>query len=499
MSAWKDCVTAALLGSGKTAPPGVPAPLQTVLGEMAALDAEMRFLTHAGALALWRRAGWNPPRSDAETQSAAAETTAPLSRASAAHLRTMLSGRCVAVLPEWLGEVARLARHVPPEHLPALLDRARQDRALRPLVLAAGGRRAAWLAAQNPAWAFGDTDSAEVWETGNRDQRVVFLRRLRATAPAEAREKISAVWSAEPADIRTAFVAELDTQLSDDDAPFLDGLLNDRSKEVRRAAIDLLARLPASPFTARMLTRVVPLLALKRGGMFARAALEVTLPSEPDADAARDGLDPKAFGQQKILGEKAVLLVLILAAVPLSHWTDTLQQTPAALLKAVEKSEFARAVATGWAWAAVRQRDAAWAAALLDGEVAPHAEFLPAEPLLSVLPEAARADRLAAALRAGALKKSDAASWQSCAAQLATLSGHLPAPLSREIVTALRRESASGIPWHLRAVAESFLLRLPPTLLAEAATGWPLDQEGVPALVELLTVRLEALTALTQP
>ena len=498
MSAWKDYVTAALLGAGKAAPPPLPAQLHAVLADAAAPDDEARFLTQAGALALWRRAGRKPARHAAEIRPSDPETTTPLGRASATHLRAMLSGRCPAVLPEWLAEAGRLALHVPPEFLPALLDRARQDRALRPLVMAANGRRAQWLAVQNSAWAFADADSPELWETGNRDQRVAILRSLRATAPAEARAKIEAVWPTEHADIRAAFVSELIDNLSDDDAPFLDGLLADRSKEVRRAAVDLLARLPASPFVARMIARAVPLLAFKRGGLLARASLEVTLPADPDAAASRDGLDPKAFGQQKTLGEKAVLLVLTLSAVPLAHWTDTFQQVPAALLKAAEKNEFARALATGWAWAAWRQRDVAWAGALLDSALEPHAEFLPAEPLVSVLPEAARAGRLAAALRAGALKKGDNAAWQSFAAQMSTFHGALPAELTREILAALRREAAGGIPWHMRATAESLLLRLPPALLAEAASGWPPGQEGVSALVELLTFRHDALTALKE-
>lgn len=499
MSAWNDYVTAALLGAEKATPPALPTVIEPALGDTTALEREARFLTQAGALSLWRRAGWKPTRNESAVRSSEPEATKPVNRASAAHLRTMLGGRCAAVLPEWLGEAARLARHVPPEFLPALLDRARQDRALRPLAMAAGGRRAHWLATHNLDWAFAAAESPELWETGNRDQRVTILRALRTTAPAEAREKAEAVWKAEPADIRAAFVAEFATHLSDADVPFLDAALDDRSKEVRRATIDLLARLPSSPFVVRMLARATPLLVFKRGGLLSRASLEVTLPPDPDTAATRDGLDPKAFGQQKTLGEKAVLLVLILSAVPLRHWTDTFQQSPAVLLKAAEKNEFSSALATGWAWAALRQRDAPWAEALLDGPVQPHTEFLPGEPLLAVLPEAARADRFAAALRAGALKKGDHAAWQSFAAQLSALPGHWPPALAREVLASLRLAAADGIPWHLRGTAESLLLRLPPALLAESAHGWPIEKEGVAGLVELLTFRHEALTALSQP
>lgn len=498
---WKDCVTTALLGVEKAgAPPELPASVVAALGGCEEMDREAAFLTRAGALALWRRAGWKPTRDEAVIQPAQPETTEPVSRASAAHLHAMLGGHCTAVLPEWLEEAARRQRHVPPEFLPALFAAARRQQALRPLVAAVGGRRAEWLAAQNPEWTFAAAETPDLWETGSRDQRAAWLAALRLSAPAEARTRVEAVWKTEPAVVRTALLGELATNLSDDDAGFLDGILDDRSKEVRRVALDLLARLPSSPFVARMIARAAPLFSLKRGGLLSRPALEVTLPPEPDAVATRDGLDPKAFGNQKKLGEKAVLLVLILSATPLKHWTDTFQQTPVALLKASEKSEFAAALATGWAWAALRQRDAEWAEALLDGPVSPFADFLPGGSLLSVLPEPARATRLVAALRAGALQKFDSETWSAFAAQLFSFSGYFPPSVATEVLSALRRAAEpEGIPWHLRGVSEALILRIPPALLERAAHGWPAEQEGVAALVGLITFRHEALTALAQP
>jgi len=64
---------------------------------------------------------------------------------------------------------------------------------------------------------------------------------------------------------------------------------------------------------------------------------------------------------------------------------------------------------------------------------------------------------------------------------------------------ALSRAAAKGIPWHQRGSADLLLLRLPSALLPEALHGWPVDQEGVPKLVEAITFRHEALTALSQP
>ena len=121
MSAWNDFVTAALLGTDKGgALPATPAALQETLGPAAGLERDARFLTHAGALALWRRAGWKPGRSEATLPSVVAPEVGRslVGAASVAHLHAMLSGHCAEVLPEWLGAVSQHQRWLPPAWLP---------------------------------------------------------------------------------------------------------------------------------------------------------------------------------------------------------------------------------------------------------------------------------------------------------------------------------------------------------------------------------------------
>ena len=60
MSAWNDCTTAALLGTEKATPPPLPPALESAISDSVALDREAGFLTRAGALALWRGAGFQP-------------------------------------------------------------------------------------------------------------------------------------------------------------------------------------------------------------------------------------------------------------------------------------------------------------------------------------------------------------------------------------------------------------------------------------------------------
>ena len=512
MSAWKDLVTTSLLGTEKSgATPVLPAALGDVLGPAEKLDAEARFLTRAGALALWRRAGRKPVRVEVVLPAPSPpENTPPLNPTSTAHLRAMLGGHCADVLPEWLGEVARLGKRVPPELLPALLEWACLNRARRPLAAAAGGERTHWLATLNPAWNFAADNSPEHWETGGREQRVAILRGWRATDPVLARGKLAAIWNTESADTRTALLETWEESLSIADAEFLERALDDRSKEVRRAAVDLLARLPDTPFAARMTVRAAALLKFKPGGLLKRASFEVTLPGEPDAPARRDGLDAKILDAPRTMGgEKTAILAHTLASVPLRHWTDTFQQGPEVLLAtAARHPDFAAALVTGWGLATVRQRAPAWANALFNWPLAPnaHLHLVRHDALFRVLPAAEQIKRLFAAARAAPLKFDaqpfEGGHWPAYFMYLAESATPLPDDLALLAVGQLRQlatDAPAGVPYHLRGFAETVALKTPTALLAEASEDWPVEKPPVASVVERLAFRRDALAALTQP
>ena len=364
-----------------------------------------------------------------------------------------------------------------------------------------------WLAGLNPDWNFAADDSPEHWETGGREQRLAILRGWRTSQPADAREKMAAVWSTEPADVRSAFLGTLAEGLSDEDAAFLERALDDRSKDVRRLAATLLARLPNSPFVTRMVERSVPLLAFHKGGLLTRSSLNVKLPDEPDASARRDGLDPKDLETPRTMGgEKAGLLAHIVGAVPLRRWTEAFQQTPESLLKAAERHDFAAAITSGWALAAVRQRDCAWAGALLDGgkDRQARVHLVRTLGLFDVLPEAERADRLLAAIRAEPFQAAAAStvSWHGLFTHFSAKREYLPEEMAAKLLADLRRVAAidAALPVHyVRHFAEALAIKVPLGLLPEAIQNWPGEKDWVARLVELLTFRRDALAALAQP
>ena len=166
------------------------------------------------------------------------------------------------------------------------------------------------------------------------------------------------------------------------DEPLLETALDDRRKPVRDAAVELLVRLPRSRFAARMAARTAPLLRVEDDALRRRRSR-----TTPDAAAARDGVPAG--------GRRSERLRWMLAATPLATWTGDAPSPPGGTRRRVprrdaladagdlararpSRDDLADVVHSGWAAAAIAQRDAAWARALW--EVRPEPELLLALP-----------------------------------------------------------------------------------------------------------------------
>ncbi len=202
-----------------------------------------------------------------------------------------------------------------------------------------------------------------MWQTGKKSARRLLLRRLRKTDPALALSLVTSTWSEEGAEERGVFLEMLEDGLSMADEPFLEGALDDRSREVRGEAVNLLARLPDSRLVRRQLERAQTLLKWNPGGFLRKAQIEVNLPEVRDQNMARDGVEPKRL--LKSLGEKADWLFQILRCVPPSIWSRQWGKTPAELIEIAGSGNWKDLLHQSWIHAARNHPDPEWAQAIL--------------------------------------------------------------------------------------------------------------------------------------
>ncbi|MGP3913054.1 DUF5691 domain-containing protein [Nonomuraea sp. 10N515B] len=348
MSTWEELASAALVGTDRR-------PYHGVLLEDAAVVVTRR---RAGR-------GLRRPGEAAPPEPAPGEERPAIARRAAERLVRIMSGEHERLLPEWLAAAAGTGRRVPAYALPELLERGRRDRSIRVHLGVLAGQRGRWLAGHNPAWAYLlEEPTGETWELGGSADRRAHLRALRAADPAQARRLLESTWERETPDDRAEFADVLADGLSMDDEPFLESMLDDRRREVRQAAANLLAGLPGSRLSQRMAERVRACVAI------AGNVITIEAPRECDKAMERDGVRPKP---PRGIGERAWWLQQIIARAPLAVWGHP----PARLLR-MRIPDWDADVKAAWVRAAVLQKDPEWARAMFGWD--PIADLLESLP-----------------------------------------------------------------------------------------------------------------------
>jgi hypothetical protein len=414
MNDWNTLLQAALVGTERPwslptlAQEGEPDTVARMLREahaQATPDAPGLLLRLAGAKAVCQRAGWTAPATALNPIAPAA----PESRTLANAAWSQLLSQAVNLGPQRLQHQVLFAMdaaalRAPPALLPALLHAGRQSVALRTHLLPVLGERGRWLAQQNAEWAYAcgaqeQADTQTHWAHGSLEQRCAVLRTERTTAPAAARERLQADWENLAAKDRAALIATLHVGLCADDEAFLTLQLKDRAIDVRRTAADLLAALPSSAYSQRMVARMQALVASEQAepGLVGRLLGKVLSSAEPrwtvqapdqaEADWKTDLLELER-PKHDSLGERAWWLYQLTSRTPLAWWTAHTALAPAELLKLAQRSDWTESLVRGWTDAVLWQLDAAWAQALLDHAGDLHGDHR--AELLAMLPASQR-------------------------------------------------------------------------------------------------------------
>jgi hypothetical protein len=328
------------------------------------VSTERDLLLRAGALAVYRAAGYTPNEAP-EALTPAPEETKPECPASVAGLmESLLGARNGVLLGEALARFNQVGYRLPHLLLPMALTQTPSE--CRPAMALAVGERGRWLSQFNRHWAWvGETltdesdavppDAETIWEEGVLGQRVEVLSRLRKVDSAQARAWVSAVWKREKVDARVAFLETFEVGLDTADEELLDIALGDKTERVREVAATLLTSLQTSALAVRMCARAEAMLTLKNGALDARP------PTTVDAEWERDGLTAKV-GQGS--GQRAAWMAQVLERVPPSHWEAHFGRAPEKLIAATAGSKWRVNIVEAWTDAAGRFKERAWAAPL---------------------------------------------------------------------------------------------------------------------------------------
>ncbi|MER5888404.1 DUF5691 domain-containing protein [Streptomyces sp. NPDC001941] len=469
-TSWEDLVASALLGTDRRPPPpGVAAPGR---------DAPSALLDAAAARTVRRRAGLLPAVAAEPPAPAPGDERRPLPGPARRRLSLLLADRTspahsgggrrgsapdlTELLPQWLAAANAHGYRAPAAALPALLDAARARTDLRPQAMVFAGARGLWLARLNPDWRFAlrglpggaalpGPDEAEavgrLWEEGLFAERVALLSSVREHDPAAALGLLGSTWASERAEDRLMFLDSLRTGLDDADEPFLEAALADRSRNVRATAAELLSALPRSALAGRMAARAASCIALDRSGD--GPAVVVEAPHECDASMQRDGVIPNAPAGR---GERSWWLGQLVEAAPLGTWPGRLGgRAPEAIVRLPVRDDWADELHAAWCRAAVRQRDAPWARALLGAPATPPAtgpgtsSLAERAKLLGILPADERACWVAGFIAAHGLSEA----FQLLGVCAVPWAGEL----GRAVVDALEiARDAGSYPWSFSGV-----------------------------------------------
>jgi hypothetical protein len=449
---------------------------------------EADLLGRAAAHTVGVRAGQRPYRGE-PLPAAPPEEQPMVPRPAGERVARILDGEHPRLLPEWLEAAAARGYRLPPELLPQVLDHGARDRSLRVPIGVLAGARGRWLAALNPAWVFVQDEATRVplpgpvvepdqttaagppmdlWEYGTRGDRLAYLRSLRRADPARARDLLRQGWEKESPDDRAAFVNALAEGLSMDDEPFLEDALDDRRREVRGQAADLLTRLPASRLGVRMAERAGRCLTLSGDRLLAEP------PVACDAAMERDGVRSRAPAGT---GQRSWWLQQVIARTPLGFWTERFGHPPKRIVR-MRVAEWAREVRLGWERAVVLQNDPDWARALFAVE--------PLTDLLAVLPPTERAGQAAELVRA-----------QPVDGQLIMMLGGIPGPWGPALAEAVLDKIVDTVghqPWNLGELVRLAGERADPAAHALATALSP--EPAVQEVADVLRFRHAMLTEL---
>lgn len=333
------------------------------LGIQDQLSEEDIILTGSAILSKIKKANFNTihiPFSKEETTN---ENENVCGRKSIKHLYMIVDGAFENALPEFLHNLSKNKKSLPPEILPDLLNQSLTTPELWSKLKQSIGKKGEWLILQNPDWHRLIAKSINnEWDDATNDERLIILSKTRKKDPLAALQMVKGAWSQESMNQRIKFIRILESHLDYDLEFFLESLLDDRRKEIRRVATQVLAKIPGSALSERLFERVKGLMTIKKRAL-KKDKLNIQLPEKLDDSMIRDGIDPRV--QWFKGGVKASRLGQMVALIPPSLWMNHFKMSAKEILELFVRSDWGELLVQAMVESTHLHKNEDWIEALL--------------------------------------------------------------------------------------------------------------------------------------
>ena len=197
------------------------------------------------------------------------------------------------------------------------------------------------------------------------------------------REWLQKTLPQEDANSKTKLLEALDRNITDEDIPFLESLLTDKSKKVKEAVIALLKQNPNSSIVKQYEEVLRQAVVVKKEksflGISKQGWVQIALPPNIDENIFTTGIEK--LSNNKEISDDDFILMQLAEAVPLTFWEEQLQRSPEQVIQTLQKHKTGKHLIKPLVKAVHAFKDERWAMAFMQHSDVFYIDIIPFLPI----------------------------------------------------------------------------------------------------------------------